>query len=142
LLALNAEEYVIASGVRPRVPDIEGITHSKVLSCIDVIQGSASVGESVAIIGAGGIGFDVATCSRVPMTTTGTVSGALMSVATVHTPCWITWRRKIPKPRDEFIFARVARANLVSSWARPPACITARRCGNARRCLMAPSNMH
>ena len=61
LQALNADEYVIATGVRPRVPEIEGIEHEKVLSYIDVIQGKVSVGQRAAIIGAGGIGFDVAT---------------------------------------------------------------------------------
>ncbi len=61
LLALDADEYVIATGVRPRVPEIEGIEHEKVLSYIDVIQGTVKVGQSVALIGAGGIGFDVAT---------------------------------------------------------------------------------
>ena len=61
LLALDADEYVIATGVRARVPEIEGIEHEKVLSYVDVIQGSVNVGQSVALIGAGGIGFDVAT---------------------------------------------------------------------------------
>ncbi len=61
LLALDADAYVIATGVRPRIPEIEGIHHAKVHSYIDVITDAASVGESVAIIGAGGIGFDVAT---------------------------------------------------------------------------------
>ncbi len=54
------DEVVLASGVKPRIPDIEGIRHEKVLSYIDVLRGDARVGRSVAIIGAGGIGFDVA----------------------------------------------------------------------------------
>ncbi len=54
------DEVVLASGIKPRVPEIEGITHPKVLSYIDVITGKKTVGKSVAIIGAGGIGFDVA----------------------------------------------------------------------------------
>ena len=61
LLDLKADVYVIATGVRPRIPEIAGITHNKVLSYLDVIAGQVKVGESVAIIGAGGIGFDVAT---------------------------------------------------------------------------------
>jgi len=52
---------IIATGVTPRVPDIDGIQHDKVLSYIDVITGKVTPGERVAIIGAGGIGFDVAT---------------------------------------------------------------------------------
>jgi 2,4-dienoyl-CoA reductase (NADPH2) len=54
------DEVVLASGVKPRLPDIEGIGHAKTLSYIDVLLGDAKVGEKVAIIGAGGIGFDVA----------------------------------------------------------------------------------
>ncbi len=54
------DEVVLASGITPRVPEIEGINHPKVLSYIEVITGEKTVGKSVAIIGAGGIGFDVA----------------------------------------------------------------------------------
>lgn len=54
------DEIVIATGILPRVPAIEGIEHTKVLSYIDVLKHKKPVGESVAIIGAGGIGFDVA----------------------------------------------------------------------------------
>jgi 2,4-dienoyl-CoA reductase (NADPH2) len=53
------EEVVLATGVTPRTPEIEGVGHEKVLSYIDVLAGSAEVGRRVAIIGAGGIGFDV-----------------------------------------------------------------------------------
>lgn len=61
-MLLNSEfqEIVIATGIRPRVPQIEGIDHSKVLSYIDVLREKKPVGKKVAIIGAGGIGFDVA----------------------------------------------------------------------------------
>ena len=51
---------VIATGVTPRKLSLPGIDHPKVLSYIDVLLHKAEVGESVAIIGAGGIGFDVA----------------------------------------------------------------------------------
>ena len=54
------DEIVLATGIRPRVPDIDGVDHPKVLGYLDVLQGDRPVGERVAIIGAGGIGFDVA----------------------------------------------------------------------------------
>lgn len=54
------DEVIIATGISPRVPDIEGIDHSSVASYIDVIRGNVIVGARVALIGAGGIGFDVA----------------------------------------------------------------------------------
>ena len=52
------DEVVIATGITPRVPTIEGNDHPKVLTYLDVING-AVVGSSVAVIGAGGIGFDI-----------------------------------------------------------------------------------
>jgi len=56
----NFDEVVLATGIIPRKPPIEGIDHPKVLNYIDVLKHKKSVGKSVAIIGAGGIGFDVA----------------------------------------------------------------------------------
>ncbi|MGV6838817.1 MAG: NADPH-dependent 2,4-dienoyl-CoA reductase [Planktomarina sp.] len=52
------DEVIIATGVRPRVPEIEGIDHPKALGYLDVMNG-AEVGKKVAVIGAGGIGFDI-----------------------------------------------------------------------------------
>jgi 2,4-dienoyl-CoA reductase (NADPH2) len=54
------DEVIIATGVTPRDPMIPGQEHPKVLSYIDVLRHRKPVGERVAIIGAGGIGFDVA----------------------------------------------------------------------------------
>jgi 2,4-dienoyl-CoA reductase (NADPH2) len=60
LVAKNYDEVIIATGVTPRDPKIEGQDHPKVLSYIDVLRNRTPVGKRVAIIGAGGIGFDVA----------------------------------------------------------------------------------
>lgn len=54
------DHVVIATGVVPRTPDIPGTDHPSVISYIDVLNGTATVGEKVVIMGAGGIGFDVA----------------------------------------------------------------------------------
>ena len=54
------EEIVVATGIDPRRPDIPGIDHPKVCSYVDVLSGRVRVGQDVAIIGMGGIGFDVA----------------------------------------------------------------------------------
>jgi 2,4-dienoyl-CoA reductase (NADPH2) len=54
------EEVFLASGVTPRSPKISGQEHPKVLSYVDVLARKKHVGETVVIIGAGGIGFDVA----------------------------------------------------------------------------------
>jgi len=54
------DEVILATGVLPRTPNIKGIEHGKVLSYVDVLRGKANVGARVAVIGAGGIGFDIA----------------------------------------------------------------------------------
>lgn len=56
----NFDEVVIATGVAARKPDIPGIDHQNVLSYAEVLKDKKPVGKKVAIIGAGGIGFDVA----------------------------------------------------------------------------------
>ncbi|WP_250658225.1 NADPH-dependent 2,4-dienoyl-CoA reductase [Alkalimarinus coralli] len=53
------DEVIIATGIQPRLPEIEGIDHPKVLGYLDVLRDKADVGKKVAVIGAGGIGFDV-----------------------------------------------------------------------------------
>jgi 2,4-dienoyl-CoA reductase (NADPH2) len=53
------DHVVVATGITPRTPDIEGIDHPKAASYIDVIRGNVEVGKTVAVMGAGGIGFDV-----------------------------------------------------------------------------------
>lgn len=54
------DDIVIATGVTPRHLNLEGIQHPKVLSYLDVLKARQPVGQKVAIIGAGGIGFDTA----------------------------------------------------------------------------------
>jgi 2,4-dienoyl-CoA reductase (NADPH2) len=60
LASLNFDEIVIATGARPRVPDIPGIAHSKCVSYLELLTGAKTAGARVAIVGAGGIGFDIA----------------------------------------------------------------------------------
>jgi len=60
LLRQSFGHVVVATGVTPRTPAITGVDHPKVLSYIDVLLGGKQAGRRVAIIGAGGIGFDVA----------------------------------------------------------------------------------
>lgn len=59
-LLTGYDEIVVATGVTPRTPGIEGIDHPSVVSYLDVLRDGAEVGERVAVVGAGGIGFDVA----------------------------------------------------------------------------------
>jgi 2,4-dienoyl-CoA reductase (NADPH2) len=60
LVAAGYDDVIVATGVTVRMPRIDGIGHPKVLSYLDVLRGGAPVGKRVAIIGAGGIGFDTA----------------------------------------------------------------------------------
>ena len=53
------DHVVLATGIVPRTPDIPGIDHPKVAGYTDIVMGRKVAGERVAIIGAGGIGFDV-----------------------------------------------------------------------------------
>ena len=59
LLAGGFDEIILATGIAPRTPAIPGIDNPKVLSYLDVILERKPVGARVAVIGAGGIGFDV-----------------------------------------------------------------------------------
>ncbi|MFD5074911.1 FAD-dependent oxidoreductase [Streptomyces sp. NPDC058371] len=54
------DEVVVATGVSPRTPEIPGVDHPSVVGYLDVLRDGAPVGDRVAILGAGGIGFDVA----------------------------------------------------------------------------------
>lgn len=72
LIAGGYDRVVIATGIEPRTPALPGIDHPKVVRYIDVITGAAPVGRRVAIMGAGGIGFDVA-----ELITHAGISGAL-----------------------------------------------------------------
>ncbi|HAV2020373.1 TPA: NADPH-dependent 2,4-dienoyl-CoA reductase [Citrobacter koseri] len=54
------DEAILACGIEPRKPSIEGIDHPKVLTYLEVLRDKTPVGKRVAIIGCGGIGFDTA----------------------------------------------------------------------------------
>lgn len=60
LKSMGFDEVIVATGIEPRRPQIEGIDHPKAIGYIDAILGRKPVGRTVAIMGAGGIGFDVA----------------------------------------------------------------------------------
>lgn len=78
---LNAggfDEVLLATGILPRMPEIDGIDHPKVLSYIDVLKHKKPVGKKVAIMGAGGIGFDTSEFLSHGKTSTSTNISAFM----------------------------------------------------------------
>ncbi len=60
LVDAGFDEVVVATGVTPRIPEIPGVDHASVVSYLEVLRDGAPVGTNVAILGAGGIGFDIA----------------------------------------------------------------------------------
>ena len=73
------DQVVVATGVTPRIPEIDGIDHPSVASYADVLSGAVVPGKRVAVIGAGGIGVDVSvflTHDRARTSTTGWPTGA------------------------------------------------------------------
>ncbi len=60
LVGQSFDEVVLATGIKPRQPGIPGIAHPKVMRYVDVLAGRKVAGQRVAIIGSGGIGYDVA----------------------------------------------------------------------------------
>jgi 2,4-dienoyl-CoA reductase (NADPH2) len=114
------DRIVLATGVLPRVPDIPGLGHPKVLSYVDVLLHGRPVGARVAIVGAGGIGFDVAeflshdtghaaASLDIPvfMSEWGidmrlSARGGLVTEAALHSPrqIWLLQRKPTPPGRD------------------------------------------
>ena len=59
LAGAGFDEIILATGVIPRIPDIEGVDHPSVFNYQQVLSGEATMGAKVAVLGAGGIGYDV-----------------------------------------------------------------------------------
>jgi 2,4-dienoyl-CoA reductase (NADPH2) len=79
LRVLGFDDVIVATGVLPRELRLPGIDHPKVLSYVDVLRHKREVGQRVAIIGAGGIGFDVAEFLTHQGPSTGEDLGAFLS---------------------------------------------------------------
>ncbi len=107
------DEVVLATGVEPRRPQIPGIEHPKVVSYVDLLYGRVQAGHNVAIIGMGGIGFDVALYllgERAPtleprafrahwgITEDEDAPGGLAKPAPASTPCRITMMKRSQTP--------------------------------------------
>jgi 2,4-dienoyl-CoA reductase (NADPH2) len=128
LLDEGFDEVVLATGIEPRRVGFPGATHPKVCSYVDVLTGRVRVGPRAALVGAGGIGFDVAEflCSRRPrlrsIRRAGSPNGACAPTSRVRAG----WPVPMPsRRRGNCSCCSAARASRARSWARPPAGSTA-----------------
>ncbi|MGH3360646.1 MAG: FAD-dependent oxidoreductase, partial [Nocardioidaceae bacterium] len=55
------DDVIVATGVEPRIPQVPGVDHPSVVTYAQLLRGEATAGPRVAVMGAGGIGFDIAT---------------------------------------------------------------------------------
>jgi 2,4-dienoyl-CoA reductase (NADPH2) len=122
LAAGGYDAIVIATGISPRVPDIEGVSHSMVLRYDDVLSGRKVPGRRVAIIGAGGIGFDVAEYLSAPppapaqffeewgVDASGVVPGGLGKPRPQHATREVTILQRKPAPAGQTL-------GLTTGWA-------------------------
>jgi 2,4-dienoyl-CoA reductase (NADPH2) len=110
LIDQKFDDIILATGVSARKLNIPGIEHPKVLSYLDVLRNEANVGKSVAIIGAGGIGFDVAEYLSHQDESTSLSVDAFMKEwgvdMTYHHGGAITKPQPKPSPREIFLIQR------------------------------------
>ncbi|NRD74567.1 NADPH-dependent 2,4-dienoyl-CoA reductase [Shewanella sp. VB17] len=104
------DEVLLATGITPRQLDIAGIDNPMVMSYIDVLKHKKPVGKRVAIIGAGGIGFDVAEFLSHQGPSTSLDKEAYMKEwgidLSVSSPGGLTQPQRAPSPRDIFLIQR------------------------------------
>ncbi|MDF0529624.1 NADPH-dependent 2,4-dienoyl-CoA reductase [Tsukamurella sp. 8F] len=105
------DEVVIATGVVPRVPSIPGVDHPKVITYAQAVSGQRPIGDSVAILGAGGIGFDVAefvTTEKSPTLHLDEWNAEWGVTRDAHTRGFVTKPQPAPSPRTVYMLQRKA----------------------------------
>lgn len=109
LIASGYDEVVLATGVTPRVPNIPGVDHPKVLSYAEVVRDRKPVGRTVAVIGAGGIGVDVSeflTHEHSPTLDLKEWKQELGVTDPESAPGALTTPRPSPSPREVYLLQR------------------------------------
>ncbi|GAA3958740.1 NADPH-dependent 2,4-dienoyl-CoA reductase [Gordonia caeni] len=105
------DQVIIATGVTPRIPSIEGIDHPMVMSYADAVLGHREVGKRVAVIGAGGIGFDVTeflTVDESPTLNLKEWEQEWGVTEDLDTPGFVTKPRPLPATRQVYMVQRKA----------------------------------
>ena len=126
LQAGNFDQIVIATGIEPRVPKLEGIDHPSVVSYIDVIRGNKTVGQKVAIMGAGGIGFDVAELIMHKGTSaawiwTSSPGNGVSTSSTIPAAVLPAWNRWWKKRTGKLSCCSARPHRSAAAWVKPPA---------------------
>ncbi|MEL6124128.1 MAG: NADPH-dependent 2,4-dienoyl-CoA reductase, partial [Bacteroidota bacterium] len=111
LQAAGYDDIILATGVSPRIPDIPGIDHPKAVSYVDVLRGKVQVGAKVALMGAGGIGFDVAEYLSTPANGSPSLNTAHFMREwgvdmTIKTPGSVIIAEPDPSPREIYLLKR------------------------------------
>jgi 2,4-dienoyl-CoA reductase (NADPH2) len=120
LISGNYDLVVLATGVRPRALELEGGDHAKVLSYLDVLDEECLVGQKVAVIGAGGIGIDVAHYLTAQTPFSGDVPEYLQGYGILDSEKALALRK--PKNREVTVFQRSTdkigkRLGKTTGWA-------------------------
>ena len=116
----NYDHVVLATGVKPRELELEGADHAKVLSYLDVLAGECMVGQKVAVIGAGGIGVDVAHYLTAQTPFSGEVPEYLQNYGILDSEKALALRK--PKKREVTVLQRSSdrigkRLGKTTGWA-------------------------
>ncbi len=125
------DEIVLATGIVPRTPAIPGIEHAKVISYLDVILERKPVGGKAAVIGAGGIGFDVSEYITHAGPSTSLDRHAVLAGMGDRRPAWRPAaaspgsRRSRMRRRARCSCCSARSPRSATAWARPPAGSTA-----------------
>ena len=109
ILDAGFDQVIIATGVTPRIPGIEGIDHPMVMSYADAVLGHREVGKRVAVIGAGGIGFDVTeflTTDESPALNLKEWEQEWGVTDDLDTPGFVTKPRPLPATRQVYLVQR------------------------------------
>jgi len=111
LIQAGYDEVILATGIVPRTPDLEGIDHPMVMGYLDVLKAKKPVGKRVAVMGAGGIGFDVSEYLVHGKTTPSLDRHQFMKEwgvdLTVATPGGLTGKPEVePAAREVFLLQR------------------------------------
>ena len=120
LVSGNYDAVVLATGVQPRELELEGADHAKVLSYLDVLDEECLVGQKVAVIGAGGIGIDVAHYLTAQTPFSGDVPDYLQGYGILDSEKALALRK--PKKREVTVLQRSSdkigkRLGKTTGWA-------------------------